>query len=285
MNKENITLLVKKIPWLYKALWEIKLNVADLVAYCTKLAYCKKCNKTNDEYNKQKIEALKDKYKGERCFIVGSGPSLTIEQLELIKGEYTFGVNADFMLYEKSTWRASSYAVIDDSVLEKYENQIDAKDLDYFFYGSWSHYSKENGICLPVHNANNFTIDNIWHKLFPYLLPSAKFSDDISKILYTGKSVVYSLLQIAVYMGFKEIYLIGVDCSYKPGNLYNRDIKHEDGIDPAVKYRNGLQMIKQYEVAEKWTKKNGIKIYNASAGGELNIFARVNLDEVIEDGN
>lgn len=256
-----------------------------MAGYCYMLRYCKTHNQTNEDYKPEILQALKGKYKGQRCFIVGAGPSLTLEQLEMIKEEYSFGVNADFTLYDKTAWRATSYCMIDDSCIQKYQDKINEDEIEYFFYGAWSKYYGKKGICVPIHNAHNHIIGSRWNRWFPRAFPVCRFSNDISKIVYTGKSVVYTLLQIAAYMGFTEIYLLGVDCNYMPQALYNQNIRHTDNIPDVQKYENGKQMIVQYEVAQKWAIKNNIGIYNATGGGQLEAFPRVNLSEVLQREN
>ena len=39
------------------------------------------------------IRSLQNKYEGKRCFIIGNGPSLTPEDLDRIKDEYSFASN------------------------------------------------------------------------------------------------------------------------------------------------------------------------------------------------
>ena len=47
------------------------------------------------------------------------------------------------------------------------------------------------------------------------------FSEDVARVVYGGATVTYACIQIAVYMGFKEIYLLGVDCNYCKGSNSN----------------------------------------------------------------
>lgn len=270
-------IILKYFPWIKKVYHEIEA----LKNYIFALASCRKSNRISKEYSKEKIQQIKGKYGGKRCFIIGAGPSLCIDDVEKLKNELTFGVNADFMLYDKTKWRADFYAMIDDTCLKKYETCIDETDIEAFFYGTWSNYHGEKGICLPVHNANNHVIFSVWNKFFPRLFPVAKFSDDISKVVFTGKSVVYMLLQVAAYMGFEEIYLLGVDCNYSQENMYNKDINHKDSYSKEYKVLNGNMMIPQYEVAQKWAVKNKVKIYNATRGGMLEAFPRVDLDDIL----
>ncbi|HJD45240.1 MAG TPA: hypothetical protein H9909_00215, partial [Candidatus Mediterraneibacter norfolkensis] len=56
---------------------------------------------------------LKNKHKGERCFVIGNGPSLTAEDLELLKGEITFAANRIYMLFDRTDWRPTYYFCAD----------------------------------------------------------------------------------------------------------------------------------------------------------------------------
>ena len=62
------------------------------------------------------MRELKDKYKGQRCFVIGNGPSLTAEDLNLLKGEVTFASNRIYKMFEQTDWRPTYYAVFDEWV-------------------------------------------------------------------------------------------------------------------------------------------------------------------------
>ena len=81
-------------------------------------------------------------------------------------------------------------------------------------------------------------------------------------------------------MGFKEIYLIGADCNYSDNKSKHHfiDYGHYDSTYKSA----GTRMIYAYKVAKKYADKNNIKIYNATRGGMLEVFPRVNLDELLD---
>ena len=64
--------------------------------------------------NTDKVIALKNKYVGKRCFIVGSSPSLNLLDLTQLNNEYTFTVNRGYMLKEKGL-KHSNFHVISDT--------------------------------------------------------------------------------------------------------------------------------------------------------------------------
>ena len=103
------------------------------------------------------------------------------------------------------------------------------------------------------------------------------FSKDISKGVYDGLSITYAMIQIAAYMGYKEIYLIGVD--------HNSPMKN-GVVDASQSYEDGIKPIEvSFREAKRFCEKNGISIYNATRGGKLEVFNRISLDEVIGDGS
>ena len=94
------------------------------------------------------------------------------------------------------------------------------------------------------------------------------------------------MIQFAVYMGFSEIYLLGVDFNYSNNNT---EINAACYFDNRL-YNNNLAYalpkpevtLASYQTAREYCKNNGIKIYNATRGGKLEVFERINFDEVIK---
>lgn len=107
------------------------------------------------------------------------------------------------------------------------------------------------------------------------------FSDNVAERVFNGYSVTYSMLQIAVYMGFKEIYLLGCDCSYSQDKTKQHFIEsgHHDNYASIA----GKRMICAYKYAKEFADKHDIKIYNATRGGMLEVFERVNLEDLFSN--
>lgn len=234
-----------------------------------------------------KLEKFHNIHKGERCFIVGTGPSLQLSDVDRLKDEYTFGVNSCLTMYDKTTWRATYYGIVDSHTVEIMGEKLNSKEIPVFFYTDYDAvYEGENGIAFPKDDSENMMLETFWKRLFPKLIPDTRFSDDITKVVYTGKSVVYAMLQFAAYMGFSEIYLIGVDCNYAQPQMYSENVTYIDfkrKWDQARLQKQGNQMLPQYEVARRYADAHGIKIYNATRGGQLEAFERIDLDKFFED--
>jgi len=115
------------------------------------------------------------------------------------------------------------------------------------------------------------------------------FSEDITEGVYLGHTVVYDIaIQLAAYMGVKEIYLLGVDNSYVKDIKKGHFIKNYYSDNSIKKYKleavndSGWQerTLKAYEKAEIYSRGHGFRIYNATRGGKLEVFERVDFDSL-----
>lgn len=217
------------------------------------------------------LRKLKNIAKKNRCFIVATGPSLTIEDLEKLKNEDCFSMNSIVLLFDKTDWRPTYYGIQDPFVYEKIKQNVDEASIKYKLFGHrLSKYKLPKNSYVFPHNLLN-------HKI-PHRPYNSKFSNDIYSEVYDGYSITYSLVQIAVYMGYKEIYLIGADTNYKKGKQHI--VEH--GVVDANYSDAGNKMIEAYKVAKKFADENQIEIYNATRGGMLEVFPRIDLDELLD---
>lgn len=225
------------------------------------------------------IKHYKNKYKGERCFIIATGPSLTIDDLNLLKDEYTFGMNALIKIYDKTDFRPTFYGIQDNRVYSALKSEI----LKY--YKEYGNVLIANRVCnrnkvpakwikYPLLRAYHVYDERFTGKYY------AKFSDDCYEKVYSGYNVAYSMIQIAVYMGFNKIYLVGADCSFT-------NDKHDHFIEHGVKDEDistrGDKNMAAYNEANKYALEHDVNIYNATRGGRLEVFPRVNLDDLMKD--
>ncbi len=224
---------------------------------------------------------LKGKANKKRCFIVGSGPSLTIEQLNMIKDEDSFGANRIYKIFPKTLWRPKYYVIqdpYDPTPKENYE-RLDVENLlvsDYYW--------KEHG----MHNKHAICYHTIRTLKQRKELP---FSENIDKYVQVAGTVTYTMIQLAAYLGYKEIYLIGMDHNYdkitndkgeviKKSNIKNHVFEDEK---PKEVSANISYMEDAYRSAKKYCDEHNIKIYNATLGGKLEVFERKNFYEIFKE--
>lgn len=233
-----------------------------------------------------KISHLKKKYFGKRCFIIGSGPSLRISDLDMLQGEYCFASNKIYTVFDKTDWRPTFYVVSDNDITPEMYKQSVAFDKRTEIKFFPANFKKK---CLGINEGvlfYNYQGCDVTGKRMP------EFSENISCSVGEGYSVAYVAMQIAAYMGFKEIYLLGLDFSwpvYKDcaGNIYeNGQTKHrfyeENRENDEISIPNVELMENAYKQARKFCEEHGIKIYNATRGGKLEVFPRMEFDTVMK---
>jgi len=242
--------------------------------YMLNFALHRKLRRLNIDYKYyNKIKKYKDIHKGKRCFVIATGPSLTIDDLRKLKNEYTFGMNSLCLIFPKLGWETTYFGIQDVKVYNKLKKEIDKMNSNKVFLGDilLKHCNvKRDSIIYPLNLLNH----RYKHKKY-----NTKFSGDSYDVVYDGYTITYSLIQIAVYMGFNEIYLIGADSNYLQNNGKRHFIEHGI-VDPDFKLA-GEKIMYSYNVARKHAGKNNIKIYNVTKGGMLEVFERKNLEDVI----
>ena len=236
----------------------------------------------------RKISKYKNKYAGQRCFIVANGPSLRAEDLDLLhnRGEITFGMNRIYKLFDQTRWRPTYYVCEDEMIANGQQAEINALKAQEKFIPieiCWWHDVK-------IENACYFHLNYVENERFPL-----GFSTDCAHQIDCRGTVTCSCMQLAAYMGFKEIYLLGVDHNYQK----TIDINGNVVVDPNAKdyfcegYDSDIKEIvvhdmgnntRAYMDAKKYCDSTAGKttIYNATRGGKLEVFPRVSFDTVME---
>lgn len=218
------------------------------------------------------LKSFKNRYKGKRVFITCTGPSLTIEDLELLKNEFVFGMNSICLIHDKTDWKPDFFSCQDEHVFNKIKETMLATDNGVVFLPySYKEQAAEDYVYFHISGAYHRYEMRYGPKYF------AKFSDDCYKTVYDGYSITYSIMQLAIYMGFDELYLLGADCNYLGQKQHFIETGHYDpGAQNAAD-----RLFASYGVAKEYAETHNIKIYNATRGGCLELFPRVILEDVL----
>ncbi len=235
--------------------------------------------------NEKKWIFLKNKYKGKRIFLIGNGPSLNNTPLYLLKNDYTLVFNRFHMFYERLNWKPKFYMCIDPEVLTDISNEINEnlENYDYVFLHS-------------QHSQNIRTSENL---LFMHPIARVPYFSERLPLASAGGTVAYIGLQVLFYLGFKEIYLIGVDQNYvihetakitsgiKIQSQNDDDPNHFDPryFGKGRKYHQPvldtqIRMIKAFEKAASVAKRKNIKIFNAGINGKLEVYPRIDFNSL-----
>lgn len=233
-------------------------------------------------YNQHpELAIFKDVHKGERAFIIGNGPSITFEDLETLHkfNEKCIALNKIHKIFDSTLWRPNYICMSDARVISACESEMDLITKNSIVFMA-------DRFCYSdVGRLNNVQYVHLKSEYFLPNLPG--FSVDITKGTNWGGSVTYDLaLQIAVYMGFSEIYLLGIDhnnvgevTNEKNHFIPNYFTKEEEEIYKGV-VANFESMNLAYKKAELFSRTHGFRIYNATRGGKLETFERVNFDSL-----
>ena len=221
------------------------------------------------------LEKYKNIHSSGRCFLIGNGPSLTEKDLDKIYENkvISIGCNKINMIFTKTRWRPEYYVVGDSLVWDEEKDNI-KNDIKYFV-------RKITSDVKPDYCGN---VQLYYAKFENYYPGYPTFSDDMTKGVYGGRTVMYDMLQIAVYMGFKEIYLLGVDFSWGEDGRdthFCKDYMNDDLVRDGMKYKEEERHA--YISAKNYADAHGIKIYNATRGGHLDVFEKVNFDDLFEE--
>ena len=236
---------------------------------------------------KNAIRSYRNKYKGRRCFILGNGPSLNKIDLGKLKNEITFGANGIFFMTKKNGFKTNFYVVTDVSAVKNYSEDILKYQSTKFISAEHKHFFYQNTDIMFFPISRRF---DRYGRL--------SFSWDCSKCVYSGHTVTYVCVQFAFYMGFSHIYLIGMDFDYEMPQYYDKtkktyiwkstgekDPNHFDsdywsGPNIEIGVNDLGKMGLNYKFAKKIADKRGKSIYNATVGGKLEIFERVDYNSL-----
>lgn len=234
----------------------------------------------------KKIQLFKDKYKKRRCFFIGNGPSLNVEDLSILdkNKELTFAFNRIYNIFDETNWRPTFYISQDEKMLEGCKEIVNCLNLQYKFIPiqlKWYH-------DIYISDAINFNmriqpLDNPIDKLL--------WSNDAASGIYCANTGMYTAAQLAVYMGFTEIYLIGVDHHFHISQNNKGEIIVDDKVkdyfsDSYNKDKESLYIPNTekstytYIAMKEYCEKNNVKVYNATRGGKLEVFPRVKLESL-----
>lgn len=226
---------------------------------------------------KKELLKFKDIHKEKRVFIVATGPSLKVEDLNKLyeNNEICISMNRIFNIFDKTQWRPDYYMIGDTEMIEDLSTEIANLDLPYKFVST-------EPMCYWKISKSK---ESIPYKLLfrGFINNTPQFSKNIEHGICHGTTVTYLCIQLAAYMGFSEIYLLGVDFSYL-NNLYDKK-NHFEGCDTE---QNKIRLNKvypertllAYKKAEEYCNMNNCKIYNATRGGKLEVFERVDFDKL-----
>lgn len=225
-------------------------------------------------HNKARLDAWRDRYAGERCFVVGNGPSLNNTDLSKLNGEFTLGMNRIYLAFDEYDFKTSCLVSVNDLVLEQCHQDIAALEIPKFVTWRARRYFEASDETLFLDTD--------------YTLPE-DFNGDATGRLFEGFTVTYVCLQLAYFMGFSQAILIGVDHNFATKGPANAVVTSE-GDDPnhfsAQYFGKGFRWQlpdlegseRAYRFAREAYEADGRQILDATVGGKLTVFPKTDYE-------
>lgn len=245
----------------------------------------------------KRLRALRNAYRGNRCFIMGNGPSLNQMDLNILKNDHVWCSNRSYLLFDRIEWLPKFYVAMDKRVVPDNKEQIN--DLPGILPSTMFFYPvdfRKKGILKSFSNVYWFNERPL--RLDMNKLPEGTFSTNAAKEVFASFTVTITAMQLAVHLGFDPIFLIGCDTSYSRQESINVDELNPDKLtatgnndrnhfDPGYyglgkKYHEPhvARMLFHYHEARLVCEASGVHIYNATFGGNLEEFQRVDFNQL-----
>ena len=225
----------------------------------------------------RRLRALENKHAGQRCFIIGNGPSLKRTDLSLLKNELTFGTNRIYLMFNQLGFATTYYVSVNRLVIEQCARDIEGLPSPKFI--SW--HSRD---------LLRFTPDMMFIRHRP---GPPTFHTDVTGGIWEGATVTYVAMQVAYYLGFQKVILIGVDHSFATQGQPHTTVVSQ-GDDPnhfdAQYFGKGFRwQLPDLETSEmsyriaKWQFASvGREIVDATIGGQLQVFPKVEYESLFK---
>jgi hypothetical protein len=223
--------------------------------------------------NRRRLNSFRNKHLGERCVIVGNGPSLNDTNLDLLGETATFGLNRIYLLFERTRFRPTYICCFNDTVLSQFHGDLSQAGYPLFVN------ARAHEILPPSERV---------------LLVPERFTPGFRTTplqgVWGGATVTFVALQLAYFMGFRRVVLVGVDHSFAASGEAHRKVRAEkadiDHFDPRY-FGQGIfwdlpdlaTSEWAYQMAREAFEADGRTIVDATVGGKLQVFPKVDFDE------
>ena len=226
-------------------------------------------------------------HKGKRAWIIGSGPSLNQTNLDLIKNELSFGMNCVSLLYNTTFWRPTYFVFCSTYAnsakrgkryVKSIRETIELNETTSFIWDVF-----KPAIIQP----GALTKNPCWFESMTEYGPDndKSFSTDASIYLDKSGTTMNVAFQIAYFMGFQEIILLGADLGWKSTTTETRKDLNHFVSSYITDIKNGewenAHTRRTHQLVKRHLDKLGVKVYNASKKTLLDVYPLVNYEDVL----
>ncbi len=226
-------------------------------------------------HNSKNIRRFRNIHAGERCIIIGNGPSLRDTNLGMLRDELTFGLNRINLMFDKLGWETTFRVVVNQLVVEQC-----AEDF------------RKVSTPLFTTSRNRRYLEGVRSAVYLQDLAGPSFSSNLNRGIWEGATVTYVAMQIAYYMGFSEVILVGVDhrfaVSGPAGKIVESAGPDQSHFDPNYFGKGFKWQLPDletseiaYNLAHRKFSADGRRIIDATVGGDLTVFQKMSLEKAL----
>lgn len=246
---------------------------------------------------------FRDRHRGERCFVLATGPSIGRQDLRPLRNEVCIAVSYFFLhpqarevdpLYHVDA--AAHEPLGFDDLAAEIEGIRSTYTRATLFFGHSPYERSVRNFLRTRPDLDGSDVHYLDYCASPLLTEETVRDSthwDLTQPLLGARTVIYSTIQLAAYLGCSEIYLLGCDHDYltefsrgRTQHFYRPEHGHDDAWDwpsaeelfLAYHYR-----WKHYRLMADYLRERGTTVYNATEGGMLDVFPCVSLADVLAE--
>lgn len=225
------------------------------------------------------LSELRDSREGERCVIVGNGPSLNLIDFGLLEECTTIALNRGYLKFKEYGFEPEILVCVNPNVADQFASELEEVHATRVF----------SLACLPF-------VSRATEHIFVQSVHGPRFTDDVRRGVWEGATVTYVAMQLAFFLGFSDVILVGVDHRFADKGTPHEavvaggpDLNHFDPtyFGPGVVWQlPDLETSElAYGLALKAYRAAGRRIVNCTVGGDLNVFPKASLESILSQGS
>ncbi len=217
--------------------------------------------------------ALKNAHAGQTLFVLGAGPSVLTSDLDALDGAVAIAVNRFHLAYPRLRMRPRYTVIANAATLEAHGAEIARR--------------AETTVFTPI-AAGGLSGERI--ASFVAKSGAASFQPDPFKGVGDAGGSAHVAMQLAAWMGAARIVLYGVDHTY----VVSENAEENGPLRRSAGERNHFiadyrplgawwrppdlaQRAEAFDAARQWGEAQGVAMVNATRGGALDVFPRVDM--------
>ncbi len=229
------------------------------------------------------LESARDRHLGQRCFLLGSGPSLASLDPAQLDGEVVMSLNGASQL---EGLRSDYFMTVAHEWWQQNIQWLDSQKV-----GTRRFLPPYVGCCDDGIPTSRMRVASPAEATIRGLDVPQAFCSDAARLVYLGGTVVFPALQVLFYLGFAEVVLLGIDHSYAhadeeavQNSVPSSSLEHfkpDYYTDPLRIHCDIPAMERAYRMALGAWEVGGRRLLNATPNTRLDIIPQVDLATVL----